>query len=170
MVSPIVVHVTGFTVFILILSIVIGYVFFRTYELIVSNEKRTLEIIANSISLQIQYVLWLNTNITISLRYPLESIYGRMYNIEVGSGLALKNKHGFLQNHDVRNDSLYVLTISVDNRAYSYSMITVNSTNKPIYLSNNPILFSSGTVTVLEKTDYLTRIQINIYIKGVRTG
>lgn len=170
MVSPIVVHVIGFTVFILILSIVIGYVFFKTYELIVSNERKTLETIAHSISLQIQYVLWLNTNITISLRYPLESIYGRMYNVEIGSGLMLKEKHGFLKDHNLRDNAIYVLAISVDNRAYGYSIVVSNSTSKPIYLSKNPVVFSSGTITVVEKTDYLTRIQMNIYIKGVRAG
>ncbi|MEM1662009.1 MAG: hypothetical protein QXP72_04860 [Desulfurococcaceae archaeon] len=169
MVSPIVVHVIGFTAFILILSIVIGYVGYRTYTLILENEKKTLEKIAESISLQIQYVLWLDTNISISLRYPLESTYDRMYNIELGSGNVLKKKYPFLSN-ELNDNALYVLTLSVDNRVYGYSIITMNSTKKPIYLSQNPSVFSSGTITVIEKIDYLTNIRINVYIKGVKTS
>ncbi|MEM1555008.1 MAG: hypothetical protein QXM54_00510 [Desulfurococcaceae archaeon] len=169
MVSPIVVHVIGFTAFILILSIVIGYVGYRTYTLILESEKKTLEKIAESISLQIQYVLWLDTNISISLRYPLESTYDRMYNIELGSGNVLKKKYPFLSN-ELNDNALYVLTLSVDNRVYGYSIITMNSTKKPIYLSQNPSVFSSGSITVIEKIDYLTNIRINVYIKGVKTS
>lgn len=169
MVSPIVVHVIGFTAFILILSIVIGYVGYKTYTLIIESEKNSLERIAESISLQIQYVLWLDTNISVTLRYPLESTYDRMYNIEVGSGAVLGGKYGFLKDK-LSDNAIYVLAISVDGRAYGYSLVTINSTKKPIYLSPNPAVFGSGTVTVVEKTDYLTRIEIKIYIKGVKTS
>lgn len=168
MVSPVIVHTVGITVLILILAVVMGYVWFKTLDLIVSNEKHNLQEIADSIAFQIQYMLKINTNISLTLRYPVYSIYDRMFNVEIGSGRALKGKYGFLTN--LRNDAIYVLTISVDYRAYGWSFIVDNSTKPYIYLSKNPFVFSSGTIVVIDKSIIKDRVELNINIVGVRVG
>lgn len=168
MVSPVVVHTIGVTALILILAVVTGYVWFKTLDLIVSNEKHNLQEIADSIAFQIRYMLRVNTNFSLTLRYPVYSIYDKMYNVEVGSGLALRGKYGFLTN--LRSDAVYVLTISVENRAYGYAFIVDNTTKPYIYLNRDPVAFSSGTIVVADKNVYMDRVEININIVGVRVG
>ncbi|OYT37641.1 MAG: hypothetical protein B6U89_07030 [Desulfurococcales archaeon ex4484_58] len=168
MVSTIVVHLVGFTTLMIILFMVIGYVGINTYMLIAENEEENLEKIVNSLALQLRYILKIKTNFSLTLRYPLEVIYGRQYNILIGSGEAIMNRYSFIRELD--NNTIYVIAVDLSNYMYRSAIIAVNSTSKPLLLSEDPKIFGSGTVTVVEKIIYNNCIYLNIIVKGVRIG
>ncbi len=168
MVSTVIVHVIGFSALLAVLATVMGYVSFTTYNLIKENEEENLAKIADSVSLQLRYLLKVNTNFSITLRYPLEAIYNRQYNILIGSGKAIMDEYGFISGLD--NDTLYVVVVDLSNNRYASSAVAKNSTYLPLILSENPKIFGSTTITVVEKKIYSDHIELNIVIRGVRVG
>ena len=166
MVSTVVVHVIGFTALIAVLAIIIGYIGYTTHSLIMDNERKNFEKITESLALQLRYLLRVSTNLSIVLRYPLEVIYNREYNIIIGSGRAIMENYDFISGLD--NDTIYVVAADFSNYVYAYTPIVENISSKPIVLSENPKIFGSATITVVEKIDMGDSIQIIISIKGVR--
>ncbi len=168
MVSTIVVHLVGFAALIAVLATVIGYVGFTTYSLIAENEEKNFEKIVDSLALQLRYLMKINTNFSMVLRYPVEVIYNRRYNILIGSGEAITRDYPFITG--LSNDTIYVVAVDLSNGRYAYSEIVVNATTKPLILNENPKIFGSGTITVVEKIVYDDYVYLNIVVKGVRTS
>ncbi len=166
MVSTTIVHIIGFTALIVVLATVIGYVGYNTQLLIIENERKNFEKITEALALQLRYLFEVNTNMSIMLRYPLEVIYNREYNIIIGSGEAITKTYSFVTGLD--SNTLYVVAVDFTSQVYTFSPITVNSTSKPIILNENPKIFGSTTITVIEKIDTGNHIYLNIVIRGVR--
>ncbi len=168
MVSTTIVHIIGFTALIVVLATVIGYVGYNTQLLIIENERKNFEKITEALALQLRYLFKVNTNMSIVLRYPLEVIYNHEYNIIIGSGKAITRTYPFITGLD--ENTLYVVAVDFTSQVYTFSPITVNSTSKPIILNENPKIFGSTTITVVEKIDAGNYIYLDIVIRGVRKG
>lgn len=166
MVSTIIIHIIGFTALIAVLAIVISYIGYTTYSLIIDNEKKNFKKITDSLALQLRYVLGVETNISIVLRYPIEAIYNREYNLIIGSGEAIMDKYSFITGLDP--NTIYVVAVDLASKVYSYTTIVENSSTKPIILSENPKIFGSTTITVVEKIDMGNYIYLDLEIKGVK--
>ena len=166
MVSTTIVHIIGFTALIAVLATVIGYVGYNTQLLITKNEEKNFEKITEAVALQLRYLFEINTNISIVLRYPVEVIYNREYNIIIGSGEAITSTYSFITGLD--SNTLYVVAVDFTSHAYTFSPIAQNFTSKPIILNENPKIFGSTTITVVEKIDTGNYVYLNIVIKGVR--
>ena len=168
MVSSAIIHVIGTTMLIAILFLVIIYTSTSTYTLIVSNEKENLQKIANSIALQLTYLLYIKANSSLSLNYPVMSIYDSEYNIIIGSGSAIKSRYPFISGLD--NESIYVVTTDPSNNIYTYSFVVKNSSNQLIIINPNPQIFGSTTITVVEKIIEGNKIIITCRIEGWKTS
>jgi len=163
MVSAAIVHVIGTTALIAVLSIVLIYTSTTTYIMMQTNEKNNLQKITDSLALQLNYLLKINTNMSLRLQYPVEAIYGHKYNIYIGSGKALEQLIG----EDLEDDGIYVLARDPSNNIYAYSFITYNATTLPIILEKDPAVFGSTTLTLINKTLIQDFIYISIRVQGV---
>lgn len=148
MVSSAIIHVIGTTSLIAVLTIIMIYVSTTTHLTLVENEEKNLQKIADSITLQILYVLQVDTNISLRLQYPVEAISNHKYNIYIGSGASLTG----IISGQLDPDTIYVVLKDPSNNVYAYSLVVKNSTSRPIILRNNPIVFGSTTATIIVKT------------------
>lgn len=163
MVSSAVIHVIGTTSLIVVLTIVMIYVSTMTYITLVENEKKNLQKIADSITLQILYMLQVDTNISLRLQYPVEAISDHKYNIYIGSGSSLEPVIG----EPLDPDAIYVVLKDPSNNVYAYSLVVENSTSRPIIIRGNIIIFGSTTATILVKTLTSTGIILEAHIMEV---
>ncbi len=169
MVSTAVIHVIGTTILLAILTMVSLYVYTEATITMYTNTKRNLQLVAELVALQIKYLLYANTNISQILDYPVEVAYGKYYNIYIGTGSALNNKLQVLP--QLTSTALYAVAILPDETIYGYALILNSTTfsNKPITLSEDPMLFGSSTITRINVTVLSDNILIKHVIEGIKT-
>ncbi len=166
MASPSIIHIIGTTAFIIVLIMVTAYVFASTGILIKENEDKNMGKILDSLRLQLQYVLEVNTNMSTHLNYPLYVIGDRPYNIYVGSGDRLENQLGL--NENLTSDEIILLIRDPANGHYKYIVIAENSSSYPIFLNKNPIVFSSTLIIYVEKIVTSQYMILSFNVEGRR--
>jgi len=164
MVSSAIIHVIGTSMLVMILLFVIIHTSTSTYLLIISNEKDNLEKIANSIALQITYTLYINTNTSIELNYPIVSIYNSEYNIIIGSGSSIKSLYPFIK--DLDDDSIYVIAFDPANNVYAYAFLASSTSTPSITVEPDPKIFSSSSIAIVEKIIEGNNIVLRCHIVG----
>ncbi len=166
MVSTAVVHVIGSTAFIVLIVFTIAHVTSTMKIMEKDLTREYYEKIADSISVQVLYCLFKNSNLTLKMEYPVTVGYNKPYNIIIGSGEMIKSKYPFLTG--LTSSNIYVVVISTDNNIYAYRIIVGKSyNNKIIVLNKDPALFGSTTLTYINITVLRDSIYIDFIIKGV---
>lgn len=173
-----IVHIIGTLALVVILFTTMLYTSIRTSILINENQRRTLQSIVNSISYQILTAFVIETNTSVFLNYPVESLYGRQYNILIASGSKLSELYRYITG--LNTTSIYVLAIDPGSNSYAYTELLRNSSDKPIYIQEHVkgrscsgdgyMLFSSNTIVYIWKYDYINYIVFSCELKELKSS
>lgn len=172
-----IVHIIGTLALLAILFTIILYTSIRTNSLIYENEKKTLQGIVNSISYQVLTMFMIETNTSISPSYPLEAVYNRKYNVLIANGGRISEIYRHVTG--LNTTYIYILAIDPVNNVYAYTVLLMNSSEKPIYIQefvnsrscsgNGNITFSSETIVYIWKHVYINYIVMSCELKGLKT-
>jgi len=178
MASPILIHVIGTMALIAVLFATILYTSIRTNTLIYENEKKTLERIARSIAYQILLAIMVKSDNSVLLNYPVEALYGRAYDVIIASGGRIRERYSFISG--LSDKYIYVVAVDPVSRAYAYTVLVENTSSTPILIVESRegrscswsgvMLFSSGAIVYVKKTEASNQILLSCELKGVKTG
>ena len=168
MVAPIITHVIGITALLAIMMIIIMYVGFMTQTMMYENVKKNLEMVSQSLAMQIYYGISSDTNMSLQLDYPLIVGKNTFYNIYIANTSYILGVAPFLSDK-LQPSQLYVLVMTPDKQVYAYTPVcNITFNGKTILVQNNMIVIGSGTAATLAIEINSTNIYITIYKIEVR--
>lgn len=163
--SPIFAHVIGTLALLTIFFIAIVYTMLSTQNAIVYNQKILFERICSSIYLQLLYLLSIENDISIELYYPKYALPDVGYNIAIANGTYIMANYGFIK--DLDKNTIYIAVI--DPAYKNYCVLPLEYPKREItIILEKPMVFSSYTITIVEKKAIGKNIYVSYIIKGYR--
>lgn len=163
-------YLIGYTALVLVLLIITGIIYNQYYFIQSRLARIGFKSIAESIAGQIITLYRQGFNSSTILKYPIYGPDGRIYDILIGNGSAIKRVFPVMERENINDSYIYVVTKSFDGKYYWYRLIS-SSPNIALGTPDKQVdhyMYSSSVILRVEIKVIKNNIYINIQLMGFR--